>query len=240
MFSPLVNYGLGHIAGSLAPWRYMYIVAGVFTVLYAFVTLFFMDPDPVHAKHLNEREKFIAVSRMRSNNTGVRNTHFKKSQVWELAKDLKFWTMFLMVTCLFVANGPLSTFVPIFIRQLGFSSVNSLLLLMPAGFIIGCAVLIASWYAGRIQSGKTHIITICLCPTLVAICILWQLPQSAVGAKLFGIMILGIYNGGYGIMMAIQMANTAGYTKRTFSSAGIFVGYCIGRSSQAQSNTLQG
>lgn len=53
--APLINYGLGHIQGSLSPWRYMYIVAGLITILWSFVILFLLPPDPTRAKRLSER-----------------------------------------------------------------------------------------------------------------------------------------------------------------------------------------
>lgn len=104
--SPLINYGLGHITGSLSPWRYMYIVAGSITVLWAFVILLLMPPDPIRAKRFSDRERYIAVARMRVNNSGVRNTHFKVEQMWELLKDVKFWLTFWMALTMLVANGP--------------------------------------------------------------------------------------------------------------------------------------
>ncbi|KAK0285052.1 hypothetical protein LTR35_005253 [Friedmanniomyces endolithicus] len=94
--SPLINYGLGHIHGSLSPWRYMYLVAGAITILWAFVILLLMPPDPIRAKRFTEREKYIAVARMRENNSGVRNTHFKIEQLWETLRDLRFWLCFFM------------------------------------------------------------------------------------------------------------------------------------------------
>jgi MFS family permease len=43
--APLINYGLGQINGSLSPWRYMYLVAGAMTIIWAFVILFFLPPE---------------------------------------------------------------------------------------------------------------------------------------------------------------------------------------------------
>lgn len=59
----------------------MCIVAGAITVLWAIVILFFMPADPICAKGFNPRERYIAVARMRENNSGVRNKHFKVEQV---------------------------------------------------------------------------------------------------------------------------------------------------------------
>lgn len=106
IIAPLINYGLGHITGSLSPWRYMYIVAGSITIIWAFAILFLMPPDPIRAKRFTDREKYIAVARMRVNNSGVRNTHFKVAQLWELLVDLRFWLCFFMALTMLVANGP--------------------------------------------------------------------------------------------------------------------------------------
>lgn len=87
----------------------MYIVAGSITVVWSFVILFFLPPDPIRAKIMTERERYIAVARMRVNNSGVRNTHFKIEQLWELLLDVKFWLSFAMAFLILVANGPVSS-----------------------------------------------------------------------------------------------------------------------------------
>ena len=90
----------------------MYIFAGAITIIWSAVIYFFMPPDPIRAKGFNERERYIAVARLRSNNSGVRNTHFKIAQLWELCLDIRFWLAFAMAFLLMIANGPVSTFIP--------------------------------------------------------------------------------------------------------------------------------
>lgn len=106
IFAPLINFGLGHIKGSLHSWQYMYLVAGSLTIIWSFVILFLLPPDPIRMKGLNERERFIAVARMRVNNAGVRNTHFKKDQALEVLMDIRFWIVFAMAFLIMIANGP--------------------------------------------------------------------------------------------------------------------------------------
>lgn len=78
MFSPLVNYGLGHIdKGPIKPWQIMFIFGGATTVVWSVVMYYFLPADPIRAINFSERERYIAVARLRSNNTGVRNLHFK-------------------------------------------------------------------------------------------------------------------------------------------------------------------
>jgi hypothetical protein len=225
----------------------MYLVAGSITVLWAFIILFFMPPDPIRAKGFSDRERYIAVARMRVNNSGVRNTHFKVEQLWELLRDVKFWLTFWMALTMLVANGPggytkhchgryvlilstVSTFTPIIISDLGFSGLNSLLLVMPAGVVIGTIELAAPFIAMKFPGWRSYLVAITVSGTLLASLLLWLLPQSATGGKLFAVYILASYGGGYAVLMSLVIANSAGYTKRSLGSSGMFVGYCIGKS----------
>lgn len=228
--APLINYGLGHISGGgLNSWQYMYLVAGVITVLWALVILFFMPPDPIRAKGFDDRERYIAVARMRENNSGVRNTHFKVEQVWESLLDIKFWLVFSTAFLIMIANGPVSSFIPIIISGFGFNRLNSLLLTLPAGVVIGTIELAAPYLAYRIPNIRTWVIAICQTGTILASILLWQLPREAKGGLLFSCYILASFGGGYAVLMGLQIANTAGYTKRSVTSSGIFVGYCLGK-----------
>ena len=205
----------------------MYIVAGCLTILWSFLILWLMPPDPIRAKRFTDRERYIAVARMKINNSGVRNTHFKREQLWELLVDVKFWMVFAMAFLILVANGPVSTFTPIIINDLGFSGLNSLLLIMPAGFIIGTIEWTVPYLCYKKKGLRAIMVAVTVCFTLLASLLLWQLPQSSTGAKLFAVYILASFGGGYAVLMSMQIANTAGYTKRSLGSSGMFVGYCL-------------
>ncbi|TID22858.1 hypothetical protein E6O75_ATG02032 [Venturia nashicola] len=195
--SPLINYGLGHVHGSLSSWRYMYLVAGAVTILWGFVIYFFMPPDPIRAKGFNDRERYISVARMRTNNAGVRNTHFKWAHLWDAATDSKFWLAFSMSFLLMVANGPVSSFTPIIINGFGYTGLNSLLLTMPAGFVSGTIELLAPFIAYKVPRARAYIIFVCECGTIMASVLLWQLPRSAKAGLLFGVYFLPSFGGAY-------------------------------------------
>lgn len=105
IFSPLINYGLGLINGGVSSWRYMYYFAGSVTVVWGLALWFVLPPDPVRTKGFNERERYILVARLRSNNSGVRNTHLKVDQILELLIDPKFWIVFSIAFLSMIANG---------------------------------------------------------------------------------------------------------------------------------------
>ncbi|KAJ4130493.1 hypothetical protein NW754_009546 [Fusarium falciforme] len=167
---------------------------------------------PSAREGFNERERYILVARLRSNNSGVRNTHLKVSQIWELLVDCKFWVVFAIAFLSMIANGPISTFVPIIINGFGFSTVNS-----PTH-------LDARWRLCR----HSHALFAAQLGTTFAALLLWKLPQSATGGLLFACYILPSVGGGYAVLMGQQIANTAGYTKRSVASSGLYIGYCLG------------
>ncbi|KFY29026.1 hypothetical protein V491_00213 [Pseudogymnoascus sp. VKM F-3775] len=229
IFSPLINYGFGKItSGPLPSWKYMYLFSGGITIVWGVAIWFVLPPDPIRTTIFNPRQRYIAVARMRSNNSGVRNMHFKKNQIVELLVDLKFWLMISIAFLSMIANGLISTFMPIIINGFGFSTLNSLLLMMPAGAFAGTIQLLAPFLAMKFIGIRSYIIIVCQCITTVAALLLWLLPRSQTGALLFAIYILPAVGGGYAVLMGLQIANVAGYTKRSIASSGLYIGYCLG------------
>ncbi|KAJ5690689.1 hypothetical protein N7462_005081, partial [Penicillium macrosclerotiorum] len=238
IFSPLINYGLGHITGSLSPWKYMYLVAGAVTIIWGIVLVFLLPSDPIRARGFSERQRYIAVARLRMNNSGVRNTHYKKGQVYELLGDLKFWLIFLTAFLSMIANGPISTFIPIIINSFGFNTLNSLLLVMPQGFLGGTYQLVGPYLAYRYSEKGIRswiVFTAQMITTLAAI-MLVALPLDATGGLLFACYILPAIGGGYAVLMGLQIANIAGYTKRSIASSGLYIGYCLEMDSHQEKN----
>ncbi|TEA21380.1 putative transporter [Colletotrichum sidae] len=228
IFSPLINFGFGKINGGTSSWRYMFYFAGGLTIAWGLLLYFLLPPDPIRARGFDGRERYILVARLRSNNSGVRNTHYKMEQVGELALDMKFWLVFAIAFLCMIANGPISTFVPIIINGFGFSTLNSLLLTMPAGAYGGTVQLVMTYLAYKFKNCRTWIIFGAQLGTTLAALLLWLLPRSAKAGLLFAAYILPSVGGGYAVLMGLQIANTAGYTKRSIASSGLYIGYCLG------------
>lgn len=56
------------------------VITGVLTIIFGiFVYLLFPD-SPLHANFLTHEERAQAVLRIKSNNSGIENKHFKKHQ----------------------------------------------------------------------------------------------------------------------------------------------------------------
>lgn len=127
-----------------------------------------------------------------------------------------------------IANGPVSTFTPIIIAGFGYSTLNSLLLLMPMGAYSGTMQLLFPYLAYKYKGIRCWLIFIAQMITTVASILLCALPGSARGGLLFACILMPSVAAGYAVMMGLQIANTAGYTKRSIASSGLYMGYCIG------------
>lgn len=208
----------------------MYLVAGAVTIIWGLILVFLLPSDPIRARGFNERQRYIAVARLRVNNSGVRNTHYKKGQVFELLTDLKFWLVFFIAFLGMIANGPISTFTPIIINSFGFNTLNSLLLVIPAGFIGGTYQLLGPYLAYKFSNNgvRAWIVFAAQMITTLAAILLVALPLNATGGLLFACYILPAIGGGYAVLMGLQIANIAGYTKRSIASSGLYIGYCLG------------
>lgn len=100
--SGFIFYGVAHMhARGLFPYQWMFIFFGIFTVCLG-IGLYWLLPDsPVSARWLSERERLIAVERLKSNKTGVKNNHHKWTQVKEALLDPKVW---MLVAGVFIHN----------------------------------------------------------------------------------------------------------------------------------------
>lgn len=76
-FGGLLGYGIGNIKGSLPSWKYEFLIIGALCCIWGIVMTIFMPDSPVTAKFLTERERRIAVERIKGNQTGIENKHLK-------------------------------------------------------------------------------------------------------------------------------------------------------------------
>lgn len=69
----VIYYGLGHATGGpLAPWRYIYLLLGLLTVITGFLCYFLLPNTPADVPWLSPRERAIAVERVARSQTGIR------------------------------------------------------------------------------------------------------------------------------------------------------------------------
>ncbi|KAJ5710611.1 hypothetical protein N7488_004767 [Penicillium malachiteum] len=249
-FGGLLAYGIAHITGSFAAWRWMYIIYGLTTLFWAIALFLFLPDSPSSARFLNEREGQEASDRLRVNQTGLNDNNIKWEQVWEALKDYKIWMLFFYQIANNIPNGGLTTFTGLVMEGFGFTILQVYLLSMPTGvihafFAIGGYVLgLEEYMAGtnttknifgrevsrlsllsdsRLYSSRSWMSN----NTSLIGCILVYATDNK-GPRLFGLFIFVAYAAGLPLTLSMVSSNVSGYTKKATVSAMMFIAYCTG------------
>lgn len=105
----LVTYGLGHIHSRvLFEYQIIFMFCGLLTVVYSIVVLVLMPDSPMEAKYLSQRDKVVAVERLRANQQGVASRKWRWDHVWEVALDPKTYLWFLLIIAISYVTPHLS------------------------------------------------------------------------------------------------------------------------------------
>ncbi|KAK3321729.1 major facilitator superfamily domain-containing protein [Apodospora peruviana] len=226
----LFTYGLGHIQSSvLFRYQIVFLFCGLLTVVYAVVVLILMPDSPMEAKYLNEREKVIAVERLRANQMGVASREWRWDHVWETLLDFKTWCWFIAIIAISIASGGIGTFGNLIIRDFGYSPFESILFNIPFGVIQIVAIIGSGWLATRFQRKGLVITGVAVLPCIGAIMML-AVPRTPgnKGVLLFGYYLVSCMAAITPLIYAWQAQNTGGDTKKKCTSAMVFIGMCTG------------
>ncbi|KAK7752826.1 hypothetical protein SLS62_005168 [Diatrype stigma] len=224
-----LNYGFSQIrGGTLRPWQYIYVFAGALTFLFG-LCCFAVPSSPVSAWFLSEEERFAAVERLRRGQTGVRCSQFKPAQLREAVLDVKIWLIAVMMASAYTVNGAVSGFGPLIVSTFGWSSLDSILFQFPLGGLCFIAILLTGWLGSRIPDIRIIMLIICCLPVIVGCAVIWKSEWTFhAAAPVVGYTLTGTFGGVVSLIITIGMSNVAGHTKKSFTSATIFVAYCVG------------
>lgn len=134
-------------------------------------------------------------------------------------------------------------FGKLIIKGLVSSPLLATALAIPQGAFQVFFILSGTYLSSRFKNIRTIIMIIYLFPTLIGVCLLWQLPRTNRYGVLFGYYIVCQQPLFFGCILTKQIAsyvtslvlclqmpssNTGGYTKRVTATALVFIAYCLG------------
>lgn len=112
VIAPILNgfiaWVVGYHKGSFATWKIIFLLLGCVTMCWSAVVFFFLPNNPLDAKRLNARERFIIIQRKAADNTGLENKTFKIEQVSEAFLDFKTWLIWFAIIALQVSSSTAS------------------------------------------------------------------------------------------------------------------------------------
>ncbi|KAI8964248.1 MFS general substrate transporter [Daldinia sp. FL1419] len=224
-----LNYGFAQItSGGLRRWQYIYLLAGCLTFLFG-LFCFAVPSSPVSAWFLTKEERFAAVERLRYGQTGVRCTKFKWSQLKEAVLDIKIWLIAIMMASAYTVNGAVSGFGPLIVSTFGWSTLQSIVFQFPLGGLCLITILLTGWLGSRYSNIRLLMLIICCLPVIAGCAIIWRSQWTYhAAAPVIGYTITGTFGAVVSLIITLGMSNVAGHTKKSFTSATIFVAYCVG------------
>ncbi|KAJ7171155.1 major facilitator superfamily domain-containing protein, partial [Mycena filopes] len=230
ILSGFLSFGTLHIrTKTFEPWQWLMIITGILTLILAVLFWAFFPDSPTTAWFLTREERVIALRRLKVNQTGVENKHFKKEQMIEALADPKTW-LFALFSALVNIPNSLTTQASIIVASFGFSILRTTLL----SCVFGVVAMVSIWSAVALvaRTGSRTWVAFCyLVPNIIGAALAITLPWTNKVGLLFAVWITGFSVASFVISLAWVSAVTAGHTKRVTTNAIMLGAYCLGNAS---------
>ncbi|TCD67482.1 hypothetical protein EIP91_012343 [Steccherinum ochraceum] len=228
IISGFISFGTLHIHTSrFEPWQWLMVITGALTLFTAVAYWFFFPDSPTNAWFLTPEERALAVARIKDNQTGVENKHFKIDQFWETLADPKTW-LFALYSALDNVPNSLTNQRTIIVSSFGFSNLQTTLLGCVDGFVEIATIFTGVHLAARYTNARAYVAIIYFLPNILGVILLNVLPWDDKVGLLFSQWLTGIGTTGFVLSLSWLSNVTAGHTKRVTVNAIMLVAYCIG------------
>ena len=186
-----------------------------------------MPDNQLNARWLSKDDRRLCVERVRINQQGIGNKHFKLYQLKEALLDPLTWAFVFYALVADIPNGGITNFFSQLIVSFGYTPEQSLLYGTPGGVIevvtlIGCGWL-GDRYGHRILISSSGLIL-----GILGMLLIVALPLSNNSGRLAGYYCTQASATPFVALLSLIASNVAGYTKKTTVAALYLVGYCVG------------
>ena len=167
-------------------WRWLFIIEGIATVVFAFVTGLVIPDWPATTKWLTEEEKALGIMRI-VEDAGEEEEDISTFAAFKMAaKDHRVWLCILGQMCV-QAVASLTNFLPTLVKNFGFSTIHTLLLTAPPYLFTALFCLFNTWYSDRTSKRSPHMIY----PSFVALAgIIITMSTTNIAARYFALFLM--------------------------------------------------
>ncbi|KAI3340567.1 major facilitator superfamily domain-containing protein [Ustulina deusta] len=119
-FSGLLAFGVFQIKSNLVdhPWRWLFIIEGTLTVLFALFVFFYLPKSAAEAKFLNEDEKALAYHRIQVDSSSIVNETFNLTESLQVFKRPSTYGFLLIEIALGVPIQSVGLFLPQIVQRI--------------------------------------------------------------------------------------------------------------------------
>ncbi|KAJ4315411.1 hypothetical protein N0V94_005980 [Neodidymelliopsis sp. IMI 364377] len=171
-------------------WQYLFLIEGTLTFFIGVFSFVLMPAGATQTRNwfrgkdgwFSDHEEFILVNRVlrddpskgdMNNRTGV-----SPKLLWKTVTDWEQWPLYLIGLMAYIPPSPPNTYLSYILRQLGFSTFQSNMLLIPSQFLFAVQLLIITWVSKKLKERAivSSMSNFWIFPWLVALVVL---PASA-------------------------------------------------------------
>ncbi|KAF5386907.1 hypothetical protein D9615_001594 [Tricholomella constricta] len=207
------------------PWQWLMIITGLVTLLVSVTFWFFFPDSPVSARFLTTEERAKAVQRIKVNQAGIENKHWKRDQFIEAFRDPKTWLLALFVASSNIFNS-VTNQRQLIVQQFGFTVGQTTLLGTVDGAVQILTILSGVSLVRYI--GHAYAAVACYVPAFIGSILLNTLPSHNKIGLLFSYWTSIYAVTPYVICIGWMGSITAGHTKKTTVNAIVLIGYAVG------------
>lgn len=229
--SAFLAYGILRMRGidGLAGWRWLFALEGLLTGLIGIVSYLYLPPSPCQTASwfrgkngwFTERQEKIMVNRVIRDDPSKGDMHNRQGlnpfMLWECLCDWHMWPVYLLGLTWLIPNQPITAYLTLQLKSLGFGTFETNLLTIPAYVLFIVQLLFWTWLSEKIK--QRFLLGVasqlwCL-PLLIALevgtygpWVSWALSTLLVGAPYV-----------HAILVAITSRNAGSVRTRTVASA---------------------
>ncbi|KAJ7685465.1 major facilitator superfamily domain-containing protein [Mycena polygramma] len=228
IFLGFVAFGVLHTkTPNFMPWQWLMIITGLITLVTAVLFWFLFPDSPTTARFLTVEERILAVERVKVNQAGIENKHWKRPQFISALKDPKIWLLAAFAALANITNS-LIVQRQIIVKQFGFNPIQTTLL----GCVDGVVEIVTIWagvtLAGLKPIGRAYAGVIMFIPAILGAILVNTLPSANKVGLLFSYWLTIFAITPFAISLGWLSSLTAGHTRRTTANAIILVAYGLG------------
>jgi MFS family permease len=231
----LLAYAIGHMDGvrGYSAWRWLMILEGIPTMLLGILSAFVLSNDPLDARFLTQREKYLSRLRRHLDRDSLgledENGKIQWDQCFEAWKDWKVWSLAIAQIGVTVMLYGYSTFLPTIINALGYSGIHTQLLTIPCYACGALVYLVVAYLSDRTGYRGYFVVGGCL-TACTGYAILLGAAHSGAGASYAACIIvaMGLYVA-VGIPISWMPNNLPSHYKRAAGQGtSMTLGNCAG------------
>ncbi|KAK5083329.1 Allantoate permease [Exophiala xenobiotica] len=227
----LVAYGIAVGARkngvAIAPWKIVFLVFGILTACLGFLFFWVIPDNQLNARWLSKTDRVLAVARVRGNQQGIGNKHFKSYQLMEALTDPLTWAFVFYALVADIPNGGISNFFSQLIVSFGYTPEQSLLYGTPGGAVEVVFLIVSGWLGDKLRR-RLLVSLVGLSTALIGIILIVALPLSNSSGRLAGYYLTQASPTPFVALLSLISTNVAGYTKKTTVAAMYLIAYCVG------------